>query len=260
MVLDTAERHMEDSVMKKERVRTSKKKRSLCFLVIVIILLLAYWVAYTIPITTVSVEGNVYHSAQEIEDALLGSESHRSSVYYNIRERANIKTDCIFLENYTMTWENINTVHIVVEEKPFLGYVEYTGSYLYFDENGIVIYSSQTQLEGVPLVQGIQFQQLIKYQKLNIEDEELFPKLIELTRMLYKYDLHPQTIRFLVNDEINLYMDDITVELGTVKYLEGKVQELAAMIDSLSGLKGILKLSEYDGENPQKQYYFKISE
>lgn len=235
------------------------KKKGLWILVAVIVLLVIYWYVYNIPITTVTVEGNVYHSAQEIEEALFG-DSHRSSLYYYIRERANIKSECVFLQSYTMTWENKNTVHILVEEQPFLGYVEYTGSYLYFDESGFIVYSSQTQVEDVPLVQGIQFQQLIKYQKLNIEDDSLFSKLMELTRMLYKYDLHPQIIRFLVNDEINLYIDDITVELGTVKYLEGKVQELAAMIDSLSGRKGILQLGEYDGENPKKQYYFKIQE
>lgn len=237
-----------------------KNKVGIIAFVSLVILLIGCWAIWSVPIESVIVEGNQYHSAEEIEAILFGEDAHRSSLYYNMKEMANIKIDCVFLDDYTMTWSDIHTVKVEVKEKEFLGYVQSSGSNLYFGEEGIVIYSSQNVLENIPLVQGIKFKQLIKYQKLNTEDDSIFLSLMELTRNLHKYQVTPQTIRFQVNNRINLYIDDITIELGTTDYLEGKIEELAAMIESLQGRKGILRLDEYDGENPQKQYYFKVIE
>lgn len=243
-------------------MKKSNKIIWLLFSLCVLILALC-WIMWSVPITTVTVTGNVYHTADEIESILFEGKDNPSSLGYYLKELVNKKTECVFLQDYTMTWVDFQTVEIEVQEKEFLGYVEYMGSYLYFDDEGIIVYSTKTEVEGVPLVQGISFQQLIMYQKLNTMDDSVFTSLMELTRMLYKYDLHPQTIRFCVNDEINLYIDNITVQLGTIEYLEGKVQELAAMIDELmeriQGQTGVLHLEDYDGENPQKLYYFKLT-
>ncbi|MGN0297694.1 MAG: cell division protein FtsQ/DivIB [Lachnospiraceae bacterium] len=240
-----------------------KKKRTIWLMGSLLLSCLGLiWVIWSVPIEHVTITGNVYHSDEEINSILFPENSGRSSIYYFLKEQVNNKMESVFLEDYTMVWTDIDTVEVTVKEKNFLGYVEYMGSNLYFDEDGVVIYSSNEIIERVPLVQGISFQQLIMYQKLNIVDENIFSSLIELTRMLHKYEIYPEKIRFCVNNEVNLYIDNITVQLGRPYYLEGKVQELSDMLDALmkrlNNRGGVLHLENYNGENPQKTYYFSL--
>ena len=46
------------------------------------------------------------------------------------------------------------THHDRVYEKSVAGYVEYMGRYMYFDQDGIVVESSETRTEGIPQVTG----------------------------------------------------------------------------------------------------------
>lgn len=42
-------------------------------------------------------------------------------------------------------------------EKNIVGYVHYLGKNVYFDKDGIVVESSDQEIEGVPLIKGLTF-------------------------------------------------------------------------------------------------------
>ena len=62
-----------------------------------------------------------------------------------------------------------------------IGYVEYLGTNLYFDKDGIVVESSSEILEGVPKISGLKFSEVTLYEKLPVEDDHVFQVILNLT-------------------------------------------------------------------------------
>lgn len=132
-----------------------------------------------------------------------------------------------------------------------LAYLEYMGSYMSFDSEGFVISSSSTPPEDLPLVMGLNFEYVVVNETLPIEDSELFELCIDISQSLSDTDLKINKIQMDENEEISLYIGDISVELGTSKNLEKKLDYLKKIWDSLKEYtSGNLDMKIYneDGE------------
>ena len=127
-------------------------------------------------------------------------------------------------------------------------------SYMYFDKDGIIVESANEALLGVPLVTGLKFGQIILYQKLPLEKEEIFPEILALTQILTMNEMQVDRIEFGPYDEITLYMGDLEVLLGSGGNLNDKISELNSMLPQLEGHGGILHLEEYDDANIRAGY------
>lgn len=57
--------------------------------------------------------------------------------------------------------------------------------------------------------------------------------------------------------DAELFIGDITVELGGDENLDGKIAELRDILPELSGLSGTLYLDTYDEANSSPTYTFK---
>lgn len=74
-------------------------------------------------------------------------------------------------------------------EKNIVGYVHYLGKNVYFDKDGIVVESSDQEIEGVPLIKGLTFDRLTMHQALNVKDASIFGTILNITQLLDKYGL-----------------------------------------------------------------------
>ena len=93
----------------------------------------------------------------------------------------------------------------------------------------------------MPFFDGIQVEQVVKDEKLPIEDTVL-NTAVALSTIFAKNDMIPDHIQFDDNSDISLLYGDITVLLGKDEYLEDKMTRVIAILPQLSGQKGILHM------------------
>jgi cell division protein FtsQ len=216
-------------------------------LAVCIVLLLS--VAGVFRIRQVTVTGNEYYSKEEIVDMVMDKGLRNNSLYMYLKYKYLKHPDIPFVDTFEVSMDGLHSVTIRVYEKSIVGYVEYLGKNVYFDKDGIVVESSETVMEGVPLISGISFQQLTMYQTLDVEDPEIFDTIMTITQLLKKYDLNPDEIRFSGSDELYLQMKDVKVALGAGENLDEKIARLKQLEEDLSDKAGTLHMESYTDES-----------
>ena len=137
---------------------------------------------------------------------------------------------------------------IRVYEKNMVGYVRYLGQDVYFDKDGIVVESSTQELEGIPQISGVTFDSLAIHQPLSVEDPTIFDTILSITKLLTKYDLDPDEIRFGAGGELFLQLGDVKVALGTGENLDEKISRLKQLEGDLKDKSGTLHMENYTDE------------
>ena len=147
-------------------------------------------------VENVSVEGNVHYTKEEIEEMVIKDRLSANSLYLSFKYRNKEIRNIPFIEKMSVRVDSPNSITIRVYEKTVAGYVEYMGRYMYFDREGIVVESSETRTSGVPQVTGIDFDHVVLYEPLPVEDTAIFSEVLSITQMLSKYDIVTDKIFF----------------------------------------------------------------
>jgi cell division protein FtsQ len=186
-------------------------------------------------------------------DGVFGHNSLYLAMKYKNRSVENIP----FLDAMDVTVLAPDTIKITVYEKALAGYVKYMNTYVYFDKDGYVVESSSIRTAGIPQVTGLSFDYVVLGQPLPVKEEykDVFGTILELTKLLNKYELSADRIYFHSDSEITLYFGDAKVALGSeTDKLEDKIMCLPNMLPNLQGLSGTLQMETY---NDKGEYTFK---
>ena len=224
--------------MIKEQRRRKKRRKIGLLIALTLLFLIGIAVFVVLKVYTVEnviVEGNEMYSDAQIKGLIFNDEYSWNSLYVNLKYRFQEIGDVPFVDTVEVSLDDPHTVRIVVYEKGVLGsfYITAIGRNAYFDKDGFVVETSSRVIEGVPRVTGISCDEVVLYEKLPLEDEELLPKLLALTQMLNKYELLPEEIHYDENLKPILTYGDILVEVGSDDYLSQKVVRLAAILPQL---------------------------
>ncbi len=230
-----------------------KKKRKLKIGAVIIVLLVGI-LFLSVRITQVDVTGNKQYTQEEIVGFLFPDNKSRNTLLCFLQDRLKKHIQIPFVEDYEIVFQAPNRVEVIVYEKSVVGYVSYMSSYMYFDKDGIIVESANEALPDVPLITGLKFGQIVLYQKLPLEKEEIFQEILNLTQILTINHLQVDRIQYGRYGEITLYMKGIEVLLGSGGNLNGKVAELKDMLPQLEGVSGILHLEDYDETNIRAGY------
>jgi len=228
-----------------------QKKIKICIVLgIITVVLLAFdLILELFQVTTVYVEGNEHYSAQEIREMVQEGRFGDNSLYLSMRYSNRSITDIPFIETMDVDVLDRNTIKITVYEKALAGYVEYLGTYMYFDKDGVIVESSSMRTYGIPLVTGLSFDHFVMYEPLPVENEEIFQTILNVTQMLNKYEIVTDKIYFDDSYNMVLYFGDVRVDMGSMDLLEEKIQRLDAILPQLEGRSGILHMNNYDSEH-----------
>ena len=199
-------------------------------------------------VKNIMVEGNVHYTQEEITDLVLTDELSYNSLYLSFKYRNRQIKDIPFIETMSVSVVSPDTIKIIVYEKTVAGYVEYQGRFMYFDRDGIVVESSDTRTMGVPQVTGIQFDHVVLYEPLPVEDPSIFMQILSITQVLSKYDISTDKIYFNENNEITLYFGQVRARLGSDD-LEEKVMRLQYILPHLEEERGVLEMENYTDES-----------
>lgn len=239
-------------MIKEQRKRKKRRKiRMIIFLILVLLLVTAFLIVWNVfTVKEVRVEGNELYSSEQIEKMILSDEYSWNSLYVVVKYNLLDVGDVPFLDTIEVSLDNPHTLKIRVYEKGMLGclYIDSIGQYAYFDKDGFVVETSTEEIFGIPVITGVDCEEVILYERLSLEKDEVLEHLLNLTQMLEKYDLLPQEIHYDESLEPTLTYYDTKVVIGSDVYLTQKVARLSAIMPQLAGLKGTLYLDSWTPE------------
>lgn len=233
---------------KKETKTKTVKKLIVVLAVLAVLFILGLSFAGVFRVRQVTVTGNAYYTKEEVVDLLLDEGSLQNTLLVYLRYKYQEHPEIPFIDDFEVTMDSWQSLKIRVYEKNMVGYVRYLGQDVYFDKDGIVVESSTQELEGIPQISGVTFDSLAIHQPLSVEDPTIFDTILSITKLLTKYDLDPDEIRFGAGGELFLQLGDVKVALGTGEDLDEKISRLKQLEGDLKDKSGTLHMENYTDE------------
>lgn len=233
---------------KKETKTKTVRKLIVVLAVLAVLFILGLSFAGVFRVRQVTVTGNAYYSKEEVVDLLLDEGSLQNTLLVYLRYKYQEHPEIPFIDDFEVTMDSWQSLKIRVYEKNMVGYVRYLGQNVYFDKDGIVVESSAQELEGIPQISGVTFDSLAIHQPLSVEDPTIFDTILSITKLLTKYDLDPDEIRFGAGGELFLQLGDVKVALGTGENLDEKISRLKQLEGDLKDKSGTLHMENYTDE------------
>lgn len=232
-----------------------RKKFGVILLVIAVLAVIllggGYYIKTTYTVSTVYVEGNVHYTEDEIKDIVMSGFLGDNSLYLSLKYRNKGIEGVPFVDTMDVKVLAPDTIKIIVYEKVLTGYVRFMDTYMYFDKDGYVVESSSIRTAGVPQVTGLKFDHVVVGQALPVEDKDIFNKILNVTKLLNKYELKADKLYFNRAGEVTVYFGEVKVALGSESLaMEDKLMLLPELLPRLEGKKGTLQMntqSEGDG-------------
>ena len=234
--------------MKKKKRRRKAWKTVLTAIAAVI--LLGMILVFGFRVRTVKVEGNDYYGDSSVAAWIQNDRFSENSLYVLLKYRFTRPDMPSAVESMEVSLENPWTLAVKVREKTMLGYVDYDGAYLYFDREGTASLRTKKVMEGVPYVEGLTFDSsaVVLGEKLPVEDDTIFGKIMDSSRYLKENDLSPDRLVCGENG-ITLYFGKVEVFLGSGGY-EDRIAQVGPILEKLQekypDTAGTLHLENFD--------------
>lgn len=238
-------------IKEKRRKQRLLKKVLIGILVFMILTVVAVFVVINVfVVKNVKVEGNELYDEQLITDTVLNDEYSWNSLYVLLKYTFIDTEEVPFIDTMEVRLEDPQTLKIKVYEKGMLGYlyISAIGENAYFDKDGFVVETSTRIIEDVPKMDGIDCDEVILYEKLPIENQQL-RDILTLTQALKREGLEPDSIHFGLEQAPVLYYGDTEVWLGSIELLTQKVARLKEIMPSIKGIAGVLHMENWTEES-----------
>lgn len=223
-----------------------------CGLVAMVLLLITggvIWFLNAFRITSVMVEGNIHYSTDQITEMVMNSDFSNNSVFLSMQYHNKSITDVPFVERIDVSVVDRQTVKITVYEKALAGYVQYLGSYMYFDKDGIVVESSNIITPGIPEVSGLQFNHVVLHEALPVENDAIFQEILNITNLLNKHGLSATKIQFDSLYDVSLHFGKVRVIMGEDADMDQIIMHLTGILPHLEGKSGVLHMENFSESN-----------
>lgn len=231
---------------KKKKKKRDYGKYFAIFGIAVLILCVFFLIMERYTVKTITVEGNVHYTNDEIVSMVMKNKLDHNSLYLSLKYRKKGISGIPFIEKMSVDIMAPDTIKIIVYEKAVAGYIEYLGKYMYFDKDGIIVETSDVKTEGIPQITGLQFDYVVLHESLPIQNQEIFQSILDITQLLAKYEIPVDKIYFDKNDQMTLYFENIRVRLGDISNIDDKIIRLKVILPELEGQKGILRMENYE--------------
>lgn len=236
-------------------MKSDTKKKLVKVSVLAVILAVLIIVVISLRISNVDISGNKQYNDKQIQKLIFSNEWMKNPLVFYFNTKFGKQEKIPFVSRYDVEIKSLTSVKITVYEKNVVGYIQYFGTNMYFDKDGIVTESSDVVLEGVPKITGIKFDYIVLHSKIPVEDERLFNNIMDITQLLDKYQIKVDRIFISDTMEMTLYIEEVKVELGKSDNINEKIIDLNDMMENLQGLSGTLDMREYDSAD--EGYTFK---
>ena len=209
----------------------------------------AVWFYKAFHITSVVVEGNVHYSTEQITEMVMSNDFSGNSVFLSMQYHNKSITDVPFIERIDVSVVDRQTVKITVYEKALAGYVQYLGSYMYFDKDGIIVESSNVLTPGIPEVSGLKFNHVVLHEALPVENEAIFQEILNITNLLNKHGVSATKIQFDSLYDVSLHFGNVRVIVGENADMDQIIMHLTGILPHLQDKSGVLHMENFSEAN-----------
>lgn len=192
---------------------------------------------YTFQLKNITVIGSVHHSEDEIIGRLLNTKADNNTLIFYLKHKNFEDIIIPFVEKMSIEWVDIHSINIKVYDKKITGCIEFMGDYLYFDRDGIIVESTSKRIEEIPLIKGLKYQKIVLSEKLEVQKDELFDVILNLTQQIEKYQLDVDIISFNNDYEVTLDLGDIKAMIGRRSTYDEILAKLKNIIIEAKGRK-----------------------
>ena len=201
-------------------------------------------------IRSIDVRGNERYSAEQIRDDLIYDFKTRNTLYFSWKYRSEQPAaDVPYLKNVQAVMLSPTSVRIIVKEGQMVGRVQYENSNVYYDPDGVVQEITDTIYAGIPLVTGVEIEPPQLYQRMVTKNAALLRTMLNITQLLIKSELIPDSVTFDASQNMILRLGPVTVLLGQDEYLEEKIANLVSIYPQVEGEEGTLNMEGFTGRN-----------
>lgn len=226
-----------------EKIGLSKK--AIISIVVILLFGCALFVSTGFRTTQIEYEGNTRYEESELTAYIFGGKYNVNTlIYYFVSDRKE-KATIPFVQDYEVTVNWPNKLHVKIYEKSIIGYISYMGYNLYFDKDGIIVDSSLEKLESIPEVTGLNYSNVVLHSKLDVENDKVFSILLELVQLCQKYSINLNKVFFDKTLNVTMYVDNIRILLGDYSTITEKVYEVSQMMPQMQGLSGTLYMENF---------------
>lgn len=238
--------------MEQEKERNYREvfplKYILVLLGILAVLAVGIWSYNLYRMKEIKIDGLTRYTEEEFLDMLEGNVLTSLTPLFCLTDTF-FQQEIPFVEKYEIEYVDRQTARVLVHEKRVTGCVVIMGRYMFFDKDGIVVESSDSAIEGIPVVTGLKFDEIVLYQKLCVQKESLFTTILEIARLIEQNNIPVKEISFGAGYDVTLYLEDFTVLLGKRTSYDESIHALAGILESLSGRTGTLDMQNYSKDN-----------
>ena len=233
------------------RERTRRIPRALASLLILLVIGVIIAVTLVVfQLQQMKIVGNSRYPASQIEEALVYDFPTRNTLWLGWKYRhASAEPRAPYLNTVQAKIVSPGEILLTVQEKSLAGYVQYNGSNVYFDSNGMVMEISDAVYENTMLITGVTMDEPVLYQKLPVSNSAQLRTMLSLSKLMQDSELQPDLISFDENLNITADIGTVEVLLGQDEYLEEKISNLVTIYRMQEGEEGILNMSAFTGKN-----------
>lgn len=218
-----------DSVLKRISIRLLK--------LIIFVGIPAALFFYYFQLKNITVTGSSIYNQDEITEKLITSEADKNTIIFYLKYKYFAKVNIPFVEKMSFELADRNSVNIRVYDKRIIGCIEFMEDYFYFDKDGIIVESTSERLEDIPLIKGLKFHKIVLNEKLEVQKEELFNVILNLTQQIEKNSLNVDTISFNNKCEVTVDCGDIKAMLGRRDTYDEVLAKLKNIMEEVKGRK-----------------------
>lgn len=240
--------------------KNNKIKKFVLISIVIGILLAGMIIFFAGRIKDVSLIGCEFYTEEEIKEKVIYNAITRNSLGLYLTYQFDKGVEIPFVEKISVNVTSRNSVEIIVYEKAMVACIKYMGEYLYFDKDGVVVESAAEPVENIPLIEGVSFQKMNLYEKLEVKEEGIFEKILGISQLLSKYEIDLDKVVFEYDKSVTLYAGKIRVKLGKKEHYDEQIAELSKLLPKAQKkkLKGVLNMENF--EEGQNQVIFQVEE
>ncbi len=196
----------------------------------------------------VTVNGLTKYTEEEFFEKIGFTGIFKNTYLFQLREKHKSEKSIPYIDVYYVEKKDRNTLTINVYETGPVGCVKAMGSFFSFDKDGMVVRSSSERPENVPLVTGLEFDEVIVFGILKIPKKKVFDTVLEITQMLKKYNISISKIEFGDFQDVTLYTDNLTILLGARDKYDAQITALSGVFKEASEIGGTIDLRNFSDE------------
>lgn len=228
-------------------------KYKVLFSIIIILIIL-----FLVRIEKVEVEGNKYHTDDEIVNIVYRENFSKITIYSVIKNNIlKIKYDIPNIEKIDVRYKNPFQVVLRVYEKPIIGYARYQNEYYYFDEDLYILEKNSDKDNKYIEIAGINISKNNVGTYLLIDNKNAPYIIKEVSRYKKNIGMEIENINFAKSNEIMIEGEGLFVNIGDGDNIEEKMNLLIDIYPKIEGMDGILDLSKVKTRYDKGEYIFK---